>query len=280
MWLKLGEYTNIDEAAEIISALRKSGVKWEIKRCVSWEFEDRYFLKGKLSELKKYGYREVEEWISYIEVLERILKEANSFDELEERFFSEIDPDGYKLMKKLSQNLELSDDEFFEAAESALKCAMLASSLRSFLKLNGIVDNGKIVGTMPDDPELVIELESEAEGAERMYALFIDKRWDIYVDCMSLLEAKLDNLINMEEYIILDSVARLIASILAKIAEEKMCNVDELRDYSSGLIEGESINLDGDLLIECGEVFDEILKALEKNGWIKVRGKTVVWKRS
>ncbi len=270
MWLKIGSYPEMESAAEIASKLSDAGARIEIKVYADWDLEEKYILRGKLSEIKKYDYEEVKEWERYVEIIRSILTYPMPLDEFEKKFLEEAHPYDYNLAKKV-YDVEISEDEFFEAAESAFKLSILMSSIYGFLKVNGVRVDDYVSGTLPEDPEVVIELEEEVEGSQKLYVLSFVPVWDVYVDVLSLIgtKPKLDG----EEGTVVDAAARILANVAVKA--EEVSDIDELREYCGGVIEAESTSLDGDVIVDGEEIFDEIIKSLEKAGIVRVTGNKI-----
>ena len=242
MWLKIGSFRDLDAAAEILSALERAGIKWDLKQCIDWEVEEKYFLRGKLSELKRFHYKEIKDWERYIKVIKEILRDGIKREEFEKNLF-----------EKLGINDPI--DRF-----------LLVADVYNFLKMNGLKVNDVISGNLPDDPEIFVEVDEFFEGAKRMYVLVLVKSWDIYVDCLSLIKAKLNELKDNEDlYCLLDAVARMFANLMVQLLEMKTCKVEDLKVYSIGAVEC----LNNKLVVDAEDVLDEILKGFEKAGIIK-----------
>jgi len=94
----------------------------------------------------------------------------------------------------------------------------------------------------------------------------------VYVDVLSLIGERRSN-IRGEEGAVIDATARLVASVAVKAGE--VSDIDELKEYSSGVIETDSSELDADLIVDGEEAFEEILRALEKAGVIRTAGNKV-----
>ncbi len=242
MWLKIGSFNDINSTAEILSALERAGVKWDLKQCIDWEVEEKYILRGRLSDLKRYNYDEVKRWENYVNVIKDILNDGISREEFEEMFFDRI-------------GVNDSIDRF-----------LISVDIYNFLRMNGVSVGDKISGSLPDDPQVVIEVDYECEGAEKMYVLVLEMCWDVYVDCLSLINAKLNEIKDNEDlYCLLDSVARMLANIMVQLVEMKTCSIEDLRDYSIGTVEC----LNYKFVVDVEDVLDEILKCLERAGILK-----------
>jgi len=267
MWLRIASYPDREMAMEMASKLRNLGGKVEVREVVEWELEERYFLKGKISELEE--YEEAQEWKRRSEIIREIIKDRISVEEFEREFLMRALPEEYEKIKKVSES-EVSDEEFFDGIESALRINLLMSSVYSFLRANGFeLEDDFIEGTLPDDPTIIIELENEVEGCEKSYYLQFVPSWDVNLDVMSLLTIDVD----VEGLVgtVVDAAARIVMNVVAGIEETN--DADELRDYTSGVIEDS--NLGEELYVDAEEVYDIIMKSLEKAGIIKISGRRV-----
>jgi len=72
MWLRISTLPDREMAMDLASKLRNSGARVEIREVVEWDLEERYFLKGKLSELEE--YEEAQEWKNYSDIIRKILQ--------------------------------------------------------------------------------------------------------------------------------------------------------------------------------------------------------------
>lgn len=268
MWLRVSTFPDREMAMDLASKLRNSGARVEVREVVEWDFEERYFLKGKLSELEE--YEEAQDWKNYSEIIRQILKGKMEVSEFEKEFLRKASPKNYEKVVKL-QDKNLDDEEFLDAMEAAFRVSLLMSSVYSFLKANGIeVGEDYIEGELPEDPTIIIELDEEVEGCEKGYFLQFTPAWDVNVDVLSVLTK--DIKANGLEGVVIDAAARIVMNIIAGIEETN--DIEELKDYTSGVIE-DAENLEGELYVDAEEVYDTILKGLEKAGIIRVSGRKV-----
>ncbi len=86
--------------------------------------------------------------------------------------------------------------------------------------------------------------------------------WELTVDVLSLLGKEVNN----EELKYLELV---ISNILFNL--DKVEDLDKLREFSKGIVEEE----DEEILINCEEIFDLIVRSLEKNRIVRVMGKKI-----
>ena len=268
MWLRIASYPDREMAMEMASKVRNLGGRVEVREVVEWEFEERYFLKGKISELEE--YEEAQEWKTRSEVIREILKKGKiGVEEFEREFLKRVVPEEYEKMRKIVEE-DVSDEEFFDGLESALKTNLLMSSVYSFLRANGFdLDSDFIEGELPDDPTIIIELENEVEGCERGYYFQFVPSWDVNVDILSLVAKDIQ--IGGIEGTVVDAAARIVMNVIAGIEETN--DVDELMSYASGIIEDSELG--GELYVDAEEVYDIIMKSLEKAGIIRISGRKV-----
>jgi len=267
MWLRISTLPDREMAMDLASKLRNSGARVEIREVVEWDLEERYFLKGKLSELEE--YEEAQEWKNYSDIIRKILKGKMEVSEFEREFLKRAYPENYEKIRKL-QN-EISDEEFLDAMEAGLRMTLLMSSVYSFLKANGIyVGEDYIEGELPEDPTVIIELEEEVEGCEKGYFLQLTPAWDVNVDVLSILTKNIR--VDGIDGVVIDAAARIVMNIISGIGETS--DIEDLKNYASGVIE-DAQNLEGELYVDAEEVYETILKGLEKAGIVRISGRKV-----
>ncbi len=243
MWLKLGTYYDKDSVAEVISALEKAGIRWDVKQCIDWDFEERYFLKGKLSKLKRLNNYEVNKWEKYIKIIRKILEKPISKEEFEQEFFKEI------------------------GINDPIDRIVIREEIYNFLRMNGVEIDDRIIGEIPEDPDVFIELDYECENADKVYVLILNRSWDVFVDCTSLLDAKLDEINDVDLRCILEAVARIFANVLYHLVDLKSCSIKDLKEFSIGAVEC----LNKKFVIDAEDILEDILKSFERVGFIKIR---------
>lgn len=267
MWLRLATSDDKDELLEIASELRNLGAKVEIREIVEFEEEEQFILIGKLSELRrtiageKYA-TELEKWERWIRILREILKDGRvSYNEFLDKFLRVEAPESYESAKKFMSN-DLSVEELISSAENAMRIKVILDELNFFLLRNGFEIGEFIQGNLPDDPEVMILIDEAREGSKKLIAIHFFPVWELYVDVLSLLGEEVSN----RE---LGSILSVISNIILNI--EKIDDLEKLRELSSGVIE------DGneEILINCEEIFDLIVRSLEKAGIVRVSGKKI-----
>lgn len=267
MWLRVGSYPEKEMAMEMASKLRNAGARVEIKEYTDWDLEEKYVLRGKLSELEE--YEEVQEWKRYTEIIRDLLKEKIDVETFEKEFLKRAFPEEYKMAEKIRDE-EVSDEAFLDGVEAAFKLSFLMSSIYGFLRVNGIEVNDFVEGSLPDDPEIVIELDDEVVGSEKVYYLDFSPAWDVNVDILSVVR----NNVTVEgiEGVVVDALSRVLVNLIAGLEETN--DIEELENYALGVIE-ESEGLDAEVYVDAEEIFDLMLKSLEKAGIIRISGKKV-----
>jgi len=267
MWLRLGSYPDREIAMEIASKLKNSGVRVEVREIAEWDFEERYFLKGKLSELEE--YEEAQEWKTRIEKMREILKGRIETSKFEKEVLKTFEPEAYeKLMKLKDENI--SEEDFLDSMESALKASLLISSIVTFLRINGfVVNEDYIEGQLPDDPTIIIELNQEVEGCDKEYILQLYPSWDVNVDVLSVITKDVE--LGDTEGVALNAASRIVMNIIAGLEETN--DIEKLKEFASGIIDDSG--LDGNLYVDAEDLFETIIKALERAGIVRVSGKKI-----
>lgn len=267
MWLKVGSYPDRKTAMEIASKFRNAGARVEIKDYIEWDLEEKYILRGKLSELEE--YEEAQEWKRYAEIIRGLLKHKIETETFEREFLKRAFPEDFKLAEKLKDD-NASDDEFLEGVEAALKLSFIMSQVYGFMEVNGVEIGDFIEGTLPEDPEIVIELDDEAAGCEKIYYLDFTPVWDVNVDVLSVIRKGIT--VDGLEGSVVDALSRVTVNLIAGMEDTN--NLEELEDYMMGVID-ESGWFDAKIYVDAEDVFETILKALEKAGIIRISGKKV-----
>lgn len=264
MWLKLQTSEDREKLLEVASRLRQIGAKIELREVVEWDKEEKFVVSGKLSELKKHKDREVVEiageWERRIEVLREIFAEGKvKYEELVEKFLSKEDLEGYESLKKL---LNGKFEDLVDKAEKVLRAKLLIDELEYFLQRNRFEVGEIVKGKIPEDPEISIFAERQIEGSKKLTMINYFPTWELTVDVLSLLGKEVNN----EELKYLELV---ISNILFNL--DKVEDLDKLREFSKGIVEEE----DEEILINCEEIFDLIVRSLEKNRIVRVMGKKI-----
>ena len=263
MWLKVGSYPERELAMEIASKLRNAGARVEIKEFVDWEIDEKYILHTRLDELEDHDARE---WKKYIEVLRDLVNKGMDVENFEREFLKKTHPAEFELTEKLAQN-SITDDEFIDAVEAALRLSFVMSSIYSFLKLNGVEVEDRVYGELPENPEIVIEVDDEVEGSKKVYYLEFVPTWDVSVDIMSVIQNEIE--IEGMEGMAIDAASRVLLNLL--IGVEETGNVESLEDYAVGVLETE----EGEVYVDAEDALETMLKSLEKSGIVRIAGKKI-----
>ncbi|TDA29472.1 MAG: hypothetical protein DSO00_04115 [Archaeoglobi archaeon] len=271
MWLRLATSEDKEKLLEMAADLRRSGARIEIRELIEWEEDELFFISGKLSELRKISASEklrgeIEKWERRITVLRKILKKGEvRYEEFLESFMKSEDPEVYESAKKLMAE-DLDAEDLVSFAENAIKIGILMDELQLFLDKNGIEVGEFVRGNLPDDPEVTVILEEPVEGARNLVVVDYFPLWELYVDVLSLLGEEVDDRV-------LGCILAVISNILLNV--EKVEDIEKLRELSSSIIDGEN----GEILINCEEIFETIVRSLEKAGIVRVSGKKIKIRR-
>ncbi|MEM0350614.1 MAG: hypothetical protein QXR27_04005 [Archaeoglobaceae archaeon] len=255
MWLRISSSTDKKEILEIASRLRELGARVEIREWIDWDVDEIRAVKGKLSELKKKGI-DLGEWEKRIEIIRELLKKNLSKEDFE-----------YELMKRMFPDLSL-EGNVEEIAEKLINAKTMMREVETFLAINGI-KFGKNM-ELPEDPEVFIETWDES--AKEIIKVSFYPVTEIYVDVMSVLGADFGKVSSADfEEVVLASVLEIIGEMVAEVEKWGARDLKSLAELSSGVIEGEDWNF----VIDCSEIFENIIKSLEKSGIFRVSGNIV-----
>ncbi|KAA0004224.1 MAG: hypothetical protein FE044_00485 [Thermoplasmata archaeon] len=296
MRLYIGSFDE-DEVNEVVEDLRKAGVRSELRHALNIEISEKYYLEGKISELKeKYKERKrvmkvIEGIEDYFEKARQIMKDGIETKEFEEKFLDSIIPERkeFEEMKKemekekdldkayselLKKFGEEKTDEFIDEIMYEFK---LTSFFHSLLEKNGIeYKEGKMYGKIAEDPYVKIYLEGDApKDLPHEMKVFIHKNVDLYANLIDVIyeTKRIEKLAEeKKEYTPLLFAATIVAKIMDKI-QNKM-EVEELIQKSMHFKEN------GDEIILSEDAVKEIIKMLEKAEIIRVKkGKVILKER-
>ncbi|WP_202320137.1 hypothetical protein [Archaeoglobus neptunius] len=271
MWLRVGSYPDRELAMEMASKLRNAGVRVEVKEYVEWDLTEKYLLKGKLGELEE--YEEAQEWKRYADIIRELIRNGMEVEAFEREFLKRAMPEEFEIVEKARSD-EITDDELVDAVDAMMKLSLLLSSVYGFLKANGIEVGEYIQGNLPEDPEIIIELDDWAEGCEKVYYLDFVPSYEISVDVLSAIRGGAE--IHGMEGAVVDAASRVLMNLIAGIDETN--DIEELKNYAVGVIE-DSKEFDADVYVDAEEVFEIMLRSLEKAGVIRISGKKVKFRR-
>ncbi|MCD6572884.1 MAG: hypothetical protein J7K95_02165 [Thermoplasmata archaeon] len=296
MRLYIGSFDE-DEVNEVVEDLRKAGVRSELRHALNIEISEKYYLEGKISELKeKYKERKrvmkvIEGIEDYFEKARQIMKDGIETKEFEENFLNLVIPERkeFEEMKKemekekdldkayselLKKFGEEKTDEFIDEIMYEFK---LTSFFHSLLEKNGIeYREGKMYGKIAEDPYVKIYLEGDTpKDLPHEMKVFIHKNVDLYANLLDVIYEtnRIEKLAEeKKEYTPLLFAATIVAKIMDKI-QNKM-EAEELIQKSMHFKEN------GDEIILSEDAVKEIIKMLEKAEIIRVKkGKVILKER-
>lgn len=291
---KIGEYFEGEEKP-VVSYLKNAGMRVELKAYILAETDAREYLEGRLSELKG-EIKDIETYERYLTALKTVLSNGATLDDLRDKFYSALDPawaEKTHEVEEIFKNPQDLSDEEKEAATKRLSELMGEIKVDDVLKMakayefavmtlqRNDIEPGQAAGDRLNDPILRIEVDPEEyEGHELLKrTLFADleKSYDLYIDEFSAaLYDELDEDFEEsypEEFFKIIAMGTLMKSLVEEPSPVKMdmaafaerCDIKLER-------EGHIISIDG------MNVAEDIAKALEKNGVVKVKGNMIKWK--
>jgi len=254
VWLRIASLEDKEEALKIASRLRGLGARVEIREWIDWEVHETYTVRGKMSELRNMGFY-LGDWERRIEVIRELLREGVGSEEFE-----------YEFLRKMYPEIE-SIKDFDRLAEKLMDARMAIKEVETFLAINKI----KLGETLeiPEDPELILEV-GEGEGRETIKVSFYPI-FDVYVDVFSVIGADFERSSAEFEEIVLASVLEIIGEIVEEVKKHGKADLESLSKLSSGVIRGS----EWDFVIDCSEIFENIIRSLERAGIIRVFGNSV-----
>lgn len=291
---KLGEYP--EEAAKAIrSGLDKAGIRSEQRASLRTSIEEFYYKEGRLSELKG-QVKDIEMYRGYLDALKLVLASGVSEENFPDLFCSELDPEFQSKRKLLAEALgdvvegesgpsedakNLSGEEMATLIESLVKIGDAMEFVTDVLFRNDI-EVGKDVGTKLDDPLLSIKVdpddyEDDDKLVSKTYVEFT-KGVDIYVEELSTaLAEELDEEFNScypGEAAQLNLMGAFI-SYLTEPSDLDKVDLEAFRDMCVMDLETEQ----GELNINGSSVAEDLARALEKGGVLKVKGDKIKWRK-
>ena len=287
----LGEYDE-DEAKEIRTFLNDVGIRVELKTSLVVMEEQTCSLHGRLSQLKSLT-KDMDEYERYLLVLKSVLPRSTTEEEFEELFMEELDPTMTEKRNKI-QALSEDPESLSEAERESLEfnsTEWLGFLLRSqeakhfalsVLSLNDITI-GEPLDNKLDDPLLDIPVDAskydpKPEQLKTTIEFHLEKSVGVYADEFTApLSSELDEEFSdlyPEEYQSLRVLGWMIEKLATSPSSRKM-DFEEFRENCSMLLQDEEGD---DLLIDGKVVAEELVKVLEKNDVVKVKGDKVKWK--
>ncbi len=294
MRLYLGSFDE-DEVNEVVEDLRKAGVRSELRHALDIEMEKKYYIEGKISELKeKYKERKevmkiIEEMENHFEKARQIMKDGIETKEFEENFLNLIMPERkeFEEMKKEMEKEEDMDKVYDELSkkfgkektneflDEIMHEFKFMSFFHSLLEKNGIeYREGKMYGEIAEDPYIKTYLEGDVpKDLPHEMKVFIYKNVDVYANLIDVIyeTERIEKLAEeKKEYTPLLFAATIVAKIMDKI-QNKM-EVEELIEKSTHFKEN------GDEIILSKDAVKEIIKMLEKAEVIRVKKGKIILK--
>ncbi|NPV62107.1 MAG: hypothetical protein HPY61_05655 [Methanotrichaceae archaeon] len=292
--LKLGEYC--EEDAKLISKhLKNAGMKVELKAFIDSSIETKYYLLGRLSELK--GKTEnIDEFERYFRVAQSLLDKGVKPEEFEEKFLLEIDP----LMSEKRSLLTGQIEEFKKNHEANSDDDDEERPLTDILlRLKEILEASKIIDFVDDafqrndikieessvqieDPLLRIPVSSvgsipDSSLSRSTLSLNLEKTYGVYIDEFSAaLEEEIED--DFREAFPDECLKIMAMGFLMKdMVEEPGRGKTEIDDFAERCQmqfekNGNQLDIDG------RDVAEDLAKILEKNGVLKIKGNIIKWK--
>jgi len=300
MRVYIGSFSD-DEAQELLKSLGKIGIKAELRPALYVDTSERYYIKGKMDELKeKYAGTILEEvlkkWDNYIKSARSIMEEGMKVKDFEEKFLDTVMPERKEIPSAnelIEENLDkdkfekadektkaelildaiekANKDKFGKAMEQFAKEFDLIVAIHGILELNEIRydENDKMHGSLPENPMLKIYVDSddaEELDLEVEFHVRIEKNVDVYANYIdALFELKKLGELTDEKPEIFDL---LIMADIAGMIVDKIEGKIDLEEFIDGI---KSLEKNGDKIRITMEAIDEILKSLEKAEIIKIK---------
>jgi hypothetical protein len=292
---KLGEYYE-GETKPIVNYLKDAGIKVEQKISLYAIPDASDYLEGRLSELRG-EIKDIETYERYLEALRAALAKGATPDDVRDQFYCELDPVWAEKKRQAEDILAnpsaaLSDEEN-EAArkklieimneinvEDAVEMAKAFDFAVTTLSRNEIEPDQE-VGDRLADPILRIIIDPEEYKDHKLFrqTLFVDfeKQYELYIDEFSApLYEEIDEEFEdsyPEEYFKI----RALGILIKDLAEEASPGKIDMESFSERC-DLELENQGNILAIDGTDVAEEIARALEKNGVIKIKGDMIKWR--
>ena len=290
-----------EDVEDVLKDMRGAKIKTELRPFLDVHLEGRYFMEGRLSELKeKYGDSELKEvvakWEEYIKKAKEVMKDGIEEKEFEENFLDMVFSEEERRVKKKIDNIlkegedvetrmkllndaikEMGKEKMDEFVNQFMRELQLMNGVHEILSLNGIkYENEKMYGEIPEDPMLRINVEIGEKMAEKLnleftFDVYVDKGVSIYGNLMDIIyeNKRLKELADeMPEYIELVILSDIMGMMMEKI-EGKM-------DVERFIEEVREMEEDGHHIRLTHAAIEEIIKTLEKMEFIKIK-KGKIW---
>jgi hypothetical protein len=278
---KVGEY--YEEDAKIVAGyLKDAGFKVDIRGMVLAMTDYSASLQGKLSLVKE--KTEIQKREEYLSALKKALEKGANPETFEDLFLEEIVPGWKENLAKfrwIKEN-ELKVDEETEDSLARIwaECIVAVDFAQKVIDLNGI-EFGSPVGSLLDDPIVSIPVGADYPDVDDpliINSMEVDlvKKYEITIDELSAsLFDEIDDEFKDEfgdEFLRIRSLGLIMRHVM-DIAEKGKMDIEDFADLCD--IEfGDRWSMS----IEGSEVAEEIARSLEKNGMLKMKGKSIKWK--
>jgi hypothetical protein len=296
---KLGEYPE-DEARDLKIGLEKSGIRTEQRASLKPLIEEHFYKEGRLSELEG-QIEDIETYQGYLDAMKRALAGGATQETFKDLFYSELDPTISGKRKLLAEALEdmfggksdssqedpsqeaknLSGEEMAVMMDELSKAADALEFATDALCRNEI-EIGKDFGTKLDDPLISIEVDpddyDDCEELAARTSVEIVKIADVYVDELSTATSQELDEEFTESYpleAIQLSIMGAFISFLIESSDQDKIDIEEFRDLCTLDLETEQ----GMLSVNGWGVAEELARALEKGGVLKVKGDKIKWRK-
>lgn len=262
VWLKLLSSEDRKEAIKVASSLRSVGARVEVRECIDWDLVESFAIKGRISELKGKGV-EVGEWEKRIEILRDLLKSGIKAEDLPMELLKKLYPDLHRRIEEAKP--EEREKIFSEVIDKFLEIKLHTKEIELFMALNNLRfgENNEI----PEDPIVLVETEREKGKATLKVSYY--PITEVYVDVLSLLDAKMDEIDGFE--LIVAGILEVVTEIISKVQNDGIAEIQKLQELSSGIIESDNF----DFAIDCSDAFEAILRSMEKSGILRITGNRV-----
>jgi len=290
-----------EEIQGVLQDFREMNIRTEIKPFISVDLRGKYFIKGKLDEIKeKYKETELEkligEWEDYIRQAREVFKDGMKEREFEREMLRRIMPGKDEMISSLfdsirdanSEKVKKLEDlmigmkeeevkEFFSSFGEAIR---ILGGLQKIFQINGIkYENEELHGVFPENPKILLYIENvDGEKAEKLgldftFDTYIEKQIDIYANLQDLLyeEEKLkEKMEEKPEYLELAVFSDAIAMMM-----EKLNGKMELEEFFSEVMDMEEENHN---IFVSPQAVETIIETLEKMEVVKIK-KGKIWLR-
>lgn len=304
MRLYIGSFDE-NEAENVVSDLRKAGIKSELKPSLDTYLDVYYFVEGRLSELKdKYKRGMIAEILkemeSNLETAKSIIKDGIEIRDFEEEFLDRVMPERkkYAKMKDNIKNIfdeksvealleefneKIDEKEFYNFIDHLYNEMNLITSIHSTLERNGIrYETEKMYGKIDENPYVKIYIDTDESGAEEFdlqeeFETLVDKNVDVYANLMDIIYEieKVEKLcVEKPQYSKLLFMANLVGRILKKIrGKNGKMDVDQLIDEIKEMQEE-----NGETRLTTAAI-NEVLKTMKKAEMIKIKNRTIALRK-